>query len=197
MHCDFDINLKRQKTNPSTKNRWIRTKSGQKHEIPIRLTYVTCFFKSNKMSNGDTTNFYQLESDELHGDYSRMLEGWNSLLDRKDIYLLYILSTLQALDGLTTPVSKALDLITECSKMARSLAIRHNSIEWYGKGVGMKRILHYSRLSKSWEEEFEKGERLSLAEGRVSRTFGPEAGDIELSCGLKAFFVPGRGFKRT
>jgi len=220
--------------------------------------------------------------DELYGDYSRVLEGWNSLLDRKDVYLpsvrrqiarvylvrknrlwdeldqrelkriaelmqqniesdatdfgsirywfhavrridgqsienvierlsywkataesieatfyLYILLTLQALDGLTTPVSRASDLITECSKMARNLAIRHNSIEWYGKGTGMKRILHYSQLPKYWEEEFEKGERLSLVEGRVFKIFGPEAGSIELTCGLKAFFVPGRGFKRT
>jgi len=220
--------------------------------------------------------------DELYGDYSRVLEGWNSLLDRRDIYLpgvrrqiarvylvrkkrlwdeldqrelrrvaqlmqenietdptdygsmrywfqavrridgesieavierlsywkattesieatfyLYILYTLQALDGLTTSTLKASGLIVECSKMARALAIRHNSIEWFGKGTGMKRILHYSLLPKSWEAEFEKGDKLSLVEGRVSRIFGPEAGDIELSCGLRAFFVPGRGFKRT
>lgn len=220
--------------------------------------------------------------DELYGDYSRVLEGWNSLLDRRDVYLpavrrqiarvylvrrkrlwdeldqrelrrvaqlmqenietdatdygsmrywfqavrridgesieavierlsywkattesieatfyLYMLYTLQALDGLTTSALKASDLIVECSKMARTLAIRHNSIEWFGKGNGMRRILHYSLLPKSWEAEFERGDKLSLVEGRVSRIFGPEAGDIELSCGLRAFFVPGRGFKRN
>jgi hypothetical protein len=81
--------------------------------------------------------------------------------------------------------------------MARTLAIRHNSIEWYGKGVGMKRILYHTQLPKAWEEEFEKGDKLSLIEGRIAKIFGPEAGNIELTCGLSAFFVPGRGFKRT
>jgi tetratricopeptide (TPR) repeat protein len=220
--------------------------------------------------------------DELYGDYSRVLEGWNILLDRKDIYLptvrrqiarvyllrrnrswdelnqselrrvaelmqanieadptdyrslrywfqavrridgqsieaaierlsywkantsepleatfyLYILYTLQSLDGLTSSVSKASGLMTECSTLARNLTIRHNNIEWYGKGVGMKRILHYSQLPEPWEKEFEKGEMLSLVDGRVYRIFGPEAGQTELSCGLIAFFVPERGFKR-
>jgi hypothetical protein len=58
----------------------------------------------------------------------------------------------------------------------------------------MKRILHYSQLPKS--REVEKGERLSLVDGRVYKIFGPEAGQIELSCGLTAFFVPGRDFNR-
>ena len=109
---------------------------------------------------------------------------------------LYILYTLQSLDGLTSSVPNASGLITECSTLSRNLTIRHNSIEWYGKGVGMKRILHHSQLPERWEKEFEKGERLSLVEGRVHRIFGPEAGQVELSCGLIAFFVPERGFKR-
>jgi len=220
---------------------------------------------------------------ELYGDYSRVLEGWNALLGRRDIYLptvrrqiarvyllrknrswdeldqrelrrvaelmqenieadptdyksirywfqavrridgqsveatierllywkantkepleatfyLYILYTLQSLDGLTSSVPKASGLTTECSTTARNLTIRHNNIEWYGKGVGMKRILHYSQLPQPWEKEFEKGETLSLVDGRVYKIFGPEAGQIELSCGLMAFFVPERGFKRS
>jgi len=218
---------------------------------------------------------------ELYGDYSRVLEGWNSLLDQKDVFLppvrrqiarvylsrknrswdgldqrelkrvaqlmqenietdatdyrsirswfqavrriegqsietaierltywkatcqsieatfyLYILYVLQAFDGSLIAVSRALDLIKESSQMARTLAIRHNSIEWYGKGVGMKRILYHTQLIKAWEEEFEKGDKLSLLEGRIAKIYGPEAGNIELKCGLSAFFVPVRGFKR-
>ncbi len=81
--------------------------------------------------------------------------------------------------------------------MARPLANRHNSIEWFGKGSGMKRILHYKQLLDVWEEEFEKGKRLALLDGRISRIFGPEAGGIELSSGLRAFFVPRRGYKES
>ena len=239
-----------------------------------------------RKQEGERPGYYithcQTGLNELYGDYSRVLEGWNSLLDQKDVYLppvrrqiarvyllrknrswdeldqrelkrvaqlmqenietdatdyrsirswfqavrrtdgqsietaierltywkadsqsieatfyLYILYVLQALDGSLIAVSKALDLIKESSQMARILAIRHNSIEWYGKGVGMKRILYHSQLPKAWEEEFEKGDKLSLIEGRIAKIFGPEAGNIELTCGLSAFFVPGRGFKRT
>lgn len=239
-----------------------------------------------RKQEGEQPGYYitrcQAGLNELYGDYSRVLEGWNSLLDQKDVYLppvrrqiarvyllrknrswdgldqrelgrvaqlmqenietdttdyrsirfwfqavrrterqsiettierlsywkatsqsieatfyLYILHVLQALDGSIIAVSKASDLIKECSQMARTLAIRHNSIEWYGKGVGMKRILYHTQLPKAWEEEFEKGDKLSLVEGRIARIFGPGAGNIELSCGLSAFFVPGRGFGRT
>jgi hypothetical protein len=120
------------------------------------------------------------------------LSYWSEPLEAT--FYLYILYTLQSLDGLVSSVSKASGLITECSTLARNLAIRHSNIEWYGKGVGMKRILHYSQLPKS--REVEKGERLSLVDGRVYKIFGPEAGQIELSCGLTAFFVPGRDFNR-
>jgi len=100
---------------------------------------------------------------------------------------------LQAVDGSLVDSAKASKLINECSRMARGLANRHRIIEWFGKGSGMKRILHYTQLPGSWEEEFEKGTMLALLPGRIARIFGREAGQIELSSGLMAFFVPARG----
>ena len=223
----------------------------------------------------------QMDLNELYGDYSRLLEGWNNLLGRKDIYqplvrrqiarvylirknrswddltsheldrieelmrdnleedaadyrsiklwfqavrrienygieraierlsywrvnnetaidaafYLTALYVLQAIDGSVLASSRASALIRECSRIARPLPNRHNSIEWLARGTGMRRLLHYTQLSEPWEEEFEKGDKLILQDARISRIAGPEAGEIELPSGLKAFFVPGRGYK--
>ena len=222
----------------------------------------------------------QMDLNELYGDHTRLLEGWNNLLDRRDIYqplvrrqiarvylirknrswddltphelsrieelmaqnmeenaadyrsiriwfqavrrienysietaierlsywkanyesidvtfYLYILYTLQTIDGSILASSRASDLISECSKIARPLANRHYSIEWFGKGSGMRRIVHYKQLRDVWEEEFKEGKKLALLDGRISRIFGPESGEIELSSGLRAFFVPMRGYE--
>lgn len=220
----------------------------------------------------------QQDLNELYGDYTRVLEGWDNLLDRKDIYqplirrqivrvylirknrswdnltrreldrieelmrnnieedpvdfrsirlwfqavrrienysieraierlsywransettevafYLYILHVLLAIDGSILATSRASELISQCSNIARSLGNRHNSIEWLARGNGMRRILHRKQLAVTWEEEFEKGDKLILLDGRISRIFGPESGEIELPSGLRAFFVPGRG----
>ena len=106
-------------------------------------------------------------------------------------FYLYILYVLQAIDGSVLARSKANDLISECSQKARArrYATRTNSIEWLGTGKGLKRLLHYRSLGE-WDEEFERGERLALADGRVAAIHTPAAGELELSCGLRAFFVP-------
>lgn len=108
-------------------------------------------------------------------------------------FYLYILHTMQALEGSVISVSKARDLINESSQKARQLRTRVNSIEWYGKGKGLRRLVHHRSLGAwpgAWEKEFEKGEKLALVEGRIANINTPASGELELPCGLKAFFVP-------
>jgi hypothetical protein len=59
----------------------------------------------------------------------------------------------------------------------------------------MRRIVHYQRLGDDWERELESLEVLALTEERIVEIRGPESEQIELTCGLKAFFVPGRGHR--
>jgi hypothetical protein len=108
-------------------------------------------------------------------------------------FYLYILYVLQALDGSELARGVAVDLMRECGQKAEGLRNRHHSLEWLGHGTGLACIVHYQRLGEDWEAEFDSGRILSLVDGRISKIRGPEAGEIELSCGLKAFFVPLRG----
>ncbi len=119
----------------------------------------------------------------------------NSLsIDAK--FYIYILHVLIVIDGSVAFKNKAKDLIVECSKAAGVLHNRHNSIEWYGKGSGMNRIVYHRRLGK-WEDEFEKQALLQIMDGQISSISGPEAGKIEMTSGLEVFFVPNRGYKGT
>jgi hypothetical protein len=107
---------------------------------------------------------------------------------------LYILHVLMVMDGSVAYRAKTKDLIIECSKAASMLGNRHNSIEWFGKGSGMSRIVYHGHLGK-WEDEFEKPSKLQLVEGQISSIAGPAAGKIEMPSGLEVFFIPNKGYK--
>jgi len=123
------------------------------------------------------------------------LQYWRANSDSIDPrFYLYALYALQAIDGSTVARTSAEDLMHECRELAKNLRNRTQSIEWLGKGRGLGRLLHYTRLGE-WDQEFEKGDKLILVEGTIASIANPAAGQIELSCGLSAFFVPGRGFR--
>ena len=108
-------------------------------------------------------------------------------------FYLYVLHVLNALDGSSLAVSMARDLIRDCGRLG---AGRHNvrhPIEWLGHGKGLRQLVHYSRLGDNWEAAFAQDDLVKSVDGQVARIDGPEAGQVELACGLKAFFVPRRG----
>ncbi len=54
--------------------------------------------------------------------------------------------------------------------------------------------MHHSRLGE-WnrpKDFWEFTEPLAKVEGRISKYYGPEAAEIEVPGGLRAFFVPGK-----
>ena len=109
-------------------------------------------------------------------------------------FYLGVVHVLKALDGSGLSAQKAKELIEQTSRMVREAPNRHFSSEWLGRGEGLRRIVPY-RLLGDWEEEFEKGRTLTLIRGQVASIRGPEQGWIELDCGLRAFFVPGRAYQ--
>ena len=109
-------------------------------------------------------------------------------------FYLGIMYVLQTIDGSTLSAQKAKYFIEQSSRLVRELPNRHFSVEWLGSGNGLDRIVHH-HLLRTWEDEFEDGSKLALVKGRVAAIRRPEQGLVELESGLKAFFVPGRGYR--
>lgn len=109
-------------------------------------------------------------------------------------YYLYVFHAIQALDGSTIAARAFEDSLTECKRRARERRNRTGSFEWVGQGREVERLVHYTELGR-WEEPrdfWSEADKLARIEGRIARIAGPEAGTIEASGGLHAFFVPGR-----
>jgi len=124
------------------------------------------------------------------------LANWKVLGDSIEAYFyLYALHVLKAIDGSMIEQIKSEDLLQQMRTKSRNLRNRHRSFDWYGKGSGLRRLVHYSELGE-WPdgaEFYANTAVLQRLSGRVSKINGPEAGMIELlSCGLPAFFVPAR-----
>lgn len=110
-------------------------------------------------------------------------------------YYLYVLYALQCLEGSIVALEQAARFMDESRQRARLRRNRTKSYEWLGHGAGLSALVHHGQLGE-WvpETEFwQNSGQLRRLEGRIARIDGPQAGEIELSCGLKAFFVPARG----
>jgi hypothetical protein len=109
-------------------------------------------------------------------------------------FYLYVLHSLDAIEGSPLAVLHAQEVLDDCRKKAKERRNRTVSLEWMGHGQGLGLLVHHSRLGK-WSKDkdfWENTELLGRASGRIASVTGPEAGQIELTCGLKAFFVPGK-----
>jgi len=123
------------------------------------------------------------------------LRHWRSRSESLDaLYYLYVLETLKAIDGSDVAREHAERLLEECRRKARPLRNRTFSFDWLGEGTGMARLVHFTRLGTfDQEKDFYENDRLLVrVPGKIAQIDRPEAGLVELQCGLRAFFVPER-----
>lgn len=107
-------------------------------------------------------------------------------------YYLYVLHMLHALSGSLQGLADAERALEECRSLAQFRRDRTRSVEWIGPGSGVNALVHQSRLGE-WSADFwESPDALVRLQGRIREIGGPQRGKIELECGLRAFFVPGK-----
>jgi hypothetical protein len=119
---------------------------------------------------------------------------WRSNGDSLDaVYYIYVLHSVQAIDGSMLYGGRALQALEECKDRAGFRRDRTRSFEWLGTGQGLQQLVHQDMLGE-WDRNknfWTNTSQLRRLEGVVSNIKGPQAGWIELAGGLKAFFVPG------
>lgn len=108
-------------------------------------------------------------------------------------YYTYVVNMLMALEGSALALNRAERALEDSKARSASMRNRTKSFEWIGDGQGIKRLVHQDRLGP-WNNElqfFEKTDRLERVQGVIGTIKKPEAGQIELPGGVRAFFVPG------
>jgi hypothetical protein len=121
------------------------------------------------------------------------LGNWHSRSGSLDAaYYLYVLHSLNAIDGSDYAKVQAERFIKECKMRARHLPHGTFSFDWFGKGTGMARLIHFPKLGKFDENKdfYEHDSYLVKVLGKIAKVDRPEAGWLELRCGLRVFFIP-------
>ncbi|MDE2776149.1 MAG: putative DNA binding domain-containing protein [Chloroflexota bacterium] len=107
-------------------------------------------------------------------------------------YYLYVLYSLQALEGLPIELDLATRYIRDSANLSRNRGNRHKSFEWLGEGEGIASLVHQSVLGE-WDDNrnfWTKPRPLKKRDdGVITKVDGPASGYIEIR-GLSAFFVP-------
>ena len=118
---------------------------------------------------------------------------WKANTNSRDAaYYLYVLHMLRALDGSIQGAADAERALDECRGLTRFRRDRTRSFEWIGKGDGVNRLVHQSRLGE-WRGDFwSDAEALVRVEGRIKSIAGPQKGVVVVSGAIDAFFVPAR-----
>ena len=121
---------------------------------------------------------------------------WHALSDAVEpAYYLFVMYALKALDGSRLAGENVDRYLEECRGKTRYRRNRTRSFEWIGTGLGLKRLVHQDALGE-WSGDLQfwsNRSSLQLVDGVVVRIQGPEAGEIEIGGGLRAFYVPGAG----
>jgi tetratricopeptide (TPR) repeat protein len=110
------------------------------------------------------------------------------------VYYTYVLFSIDLIKGSSLNLEKTNLLIEETKQRSRFRRDSKKSIEWFGKGSGLNTLVYHTDLGE-WKENdsfWENSDLLQRVNGIVVSLSGPEAGEIEISGGLRAFFVPGR-----
>ena len=110
-------------------------------------------------------------------------------------YYLYIMKFLQLEMGELAAADEVPSLIEECSRLAQDLSRTTTSFEWMGNETGLAGLVHVSTLGE-WDTKKEfwpNTEHLRAVRGRISRIRNHGSGEIEMTSGLRVFFIPSRG----
>ncbi len=106
-------------------------------------------------------------------------------------YYLYVLYALKALEFSKTALASAERHLDDCRRMAAHQRNRTKSFEWIGRGDGIAKLVHQSQLGE-WDlaiDFWTNRAPLARLEGRV-RWVETFKGELDLECGLRAFFNP-------
>lgn len=119
---------------------------------------------------------------------------WASNTDSLEAYYyLYVLHALLVINGSAVAADQAVRTMQRCKEKSRYRRDKNWSYEWFGKEQGLKQLVHRDRLG-DWDRStrfWRQTESLARIQGVISNISGPQAGSIEISHGLVAFFVPG------
>ena len=110
-------------------------------------------------------------------------------------YYMYVFNAVLALEGSAIARDSVAQYLDECRNRARLRRNRTKSFEWVGPGIGLSKLVHHSRLG-DWSQSadfWENVKPLSRVRGRITIIRGSEAGFVEVSGGMSAFFVPAKG----
>ena len=109
-------------------------------------------------------------------------------------YYLFVLNSILALEGSILAGDEAARHLVVTRNRAKLRQNRTVSFEWVGLGHGLSKLVHYARLGdRDASTDFWQNVRpLGKVRGRISRIRGPEAGHIEVTSALSAFFVPAK-----
>ena len=182
-------------------NAYVR-RSGSWDELPLKdaQKMLDLLEENLNLSIDSSNDIYlwfqtarQLENVQLHVAIER-LSSWRSTSKSDDaLYYLALLHVLQAINGNSYSKQVAENLTEELSKKMRNSPIRSYNIEWFGTGLGLKQLIPSKLAVINRAPTLQlRLELLATHNGKVSVIKGPEAGTIELDCGLKAFFIPAR-----
>ena len=124
------------------------------------------------------------------------VSSWNSTSDSLDsIYYLFILHVIKAIQGFSDSRITAEKLSKLSSDRNRFNENRIVPFEWYGKGTALDKIKNISLLGPRDSKTlfWTNTAILDPVEGYISNIEHAGKGNIELVCGLKAFFTPAHG----
>ena len=110
-------------------------------------------------------------------------------------YYLYIMKFLQLESGDLATALQLPGLIDECGQLARGLSRTTTSFEWLGKDSGLAVLVHVSSLG-TWDDKkgfWTNTVQLRSVRGHIAQIRNQGSGEIELSSGLRVFFIPSRG----
>ena len=110
-------------------------------------------------------------------------------------FYMYVLYGILALEGSVIARDSVNQFLDECRGRARLRRNRTKSFEWVGPGKGLSRLVHHSRLG-DWNRStdfWENVQPLARVRGRIARIRGSEAGLIQVTDSMSAFFVPAKG----
>lgn len=112
-------------------------------------------------------------------------------------YYLTCLHIIQSINGDSLSKIKADQLLRETSEMSRTNTNRSYCQDWFGSGRNLLALIPTKKsISRDHNNEMIfNNEILHRVKGKIAEIRGPEAGNLELECGLKAFFIPARAFK--